>query len=276
MIRTAFLHVGRGTLLSSVSQRVRGKHSLRRLRPEPDLREAQVRHSPRRINSLLAVMGGRTTYLEIGVHSGWTLENITATRVVGVDPEPRFDLNHLPLHVECHRTTSDDYFANICKTQFDVIFLDGLHTWQQTYRDLINGLSRLNKGGAILIDDTLPVDAVSAIPDQLESYRQRREAGIPGGPWHGDVWKLLLLLELGHPELQWRTIASGGNGQTLLWRSQDGVQSFAIAQNEVLQQVDEANFQTEFNDPLPNYLRASTEQSAIKVWESTRFGVRDQ
>ena len=53
------------------------------------------------------------------------------------------------------RTTSDEFFKNN-KEKFDLIFLDGLHTYHQTIKDINNSLRNLNSNGIIIIHDCLP------------------------------------------------------------------------------------------------------------------------
>jgi hypothetical protein len=53
-------------------------------------------------------------------------------------------------------TTSDEFFATLRPSKrYDVAFIDGLHTFEQTYRDVINTFAHL-RSGVILIDDTVP------------------------------------------------------------------------------------------------------------------------
>ena len=48
--------------------------------------------------------------------------------------------------------------------QFDVIYLDGLHTVEQTLRDLLNALPHLQPQGVIVIDDVRPPTDLAAHP----------------------------------------------------------------------------------------------------------------
>jgi len=178
--------------------------------------------SARRINTLASRFPKWHDYLEIGIFEGLTFANVKIRHRVGVDPAPLFDLRYPPRGCEVEVLTSDAYFAKIAPSvRFDVAFVDGLHTAEQTYRDVVNVFAHLNHG-PVLIDDTVPLDEISAIADQAESYRARAAAGLEGRQWHGDVWRVVLLLERHHPELDWRTITDRGNPQTLVWRRQAG------------------------------------------------------
>ena len=52
--------------------------------------------------------------------------------------------------------TSDNYFFNNKNNLFDLIFLDGLHTYEQTIKDIFNSLKTLKKNGVIIVHDCLP------------------------------------------------------------------------------------------------------------------------
>jgi len=91
-------------------------------------------------------------YLEIGIQQGFNFDTIKVPYKVGVEPFPRrVQDNVLTLK-------SDDFFKsdNPEYKGFDLIFIDGLHTEDQTWRDLLNSLDRLNHGGIIVMHDALP------------------------------------------------------------------------------------------------------------------------
>jgi hypothetical protein len=147
-------------------------------------------HSARRINEIMDNQDFK--YLEIGVAEGTTLQAITSTYKVGVDPNPLFNITKLPDNVKFYSLESDIFFKSLSASEkFDVIFLDGLHEASQLLRDLINSLKSLNNQGYILIDDIVPSDSISAIPDIFESYKARGVLPKEGFPWHGDCFKIL-------------------------------------------------------------------------------------
>lgn len=183
--------------------------------------------SARRINALGAGLRKARRYLEVGIADGHTIEHVTIAERVGVDPLPRFDLDRLPAGVTIHSVTSDEFFAG-ATDEFDVVFLDGLHTYTQTYRDLVNTLA-LSSNAAILIDDVVPSDEISAMPNLDEATAARHRLGHTSRPWHGDVFLTILAIEQAHPELEVRTIIGSGNEQALVWRT-----------GEVSEQMDDA------------------------------------
>ena len=127
-------------------------------------------------------------YLEIGVETGNTFNNVHFSNKTGVDPLPHFESENLVLK------TSDDYFENLDQSKlnnnFDIIFIDGLHQCEQVVKDINNGIRFLNENGKILLDDIFPLNH----DEQLKiPIKHTYENGILKTmvPWTGDVWKVM-------------------------------------------------------------------------------------
>ena len=169
-----------------------------------------ARDSAKRINTLLEINGG-SKYLEIGVASGLTFERVNAMNKVAVDPSFRFDTQEKTesgkTYIEC---TSDQYFSEYGGSNFDLIFLDGLHTFEQTLRDFINATSVLSAGGLILIDDVFPEDYAGSLKTmkEMRSYRIATNDESPMH-WWGDVYKLIPFLHDFYPNVDYRTSLQG-------------------------------------------------------------------
>lgn len=77
-------------------------------------------------------------YLEVGVADGATFLPLRAAEKVAVDPAFRFDITAAALdhpHSVFHALPSVEYFGQAAGSQrFDVIYLDGLHTFANTAR----------------------------------------------------------------------------------------------------------------------------------------------
>lgn len=138
------------------------------------------------VQSLVDAVGA-TDYLEVGVQSANCFARVTVENKTGVDPdewahgEATRWCNSRPRHQGLHlvQSTSDDYFRDH-ESEFDVIFIDGLHERGQWKTDVENAISRLRIGGAIVCHDCLPPTEKSQV--------------IPLSPtnaseWVGDVWK---------------------------------------------------------------------------------------
>jgi hypothetical protein len=220
--------------------------------------------SARRINALASQFPRWREYLEIGIFEGRTFEQVNIRHRVGVDPRPLFDLAYLPRGCEVEVLTSDAYFEKIAKlVNFDMAFIDGLHTAEQTYRDIINAFQHVTSG-PVLIDDTVPLDEISAIPDQEESYRVRAATGLEGHQWHGDVWRTVLILDRHHPELEWRTITDRGNPQTLVWRRRTGAE-VRSATPEQLADVMKLSYVEVFANGTPESFQPVLEDEALRA-----------
>ena len=182
----------------------------------------------------LASRNGAENYLEIGVQNGNTFFDVQFPRKVAVDPRFGFDSAGRagPGTFFCPMT-SDAFFDSLrAGTQFcdgagvplpappvfDIIFIDGLHTFEQSFRDFENSLPFSHEKTFWLIDDTFPCDPFSALPDLRLAFQMRRFLGLPGGPWHGDVYKTILAIHDMYPEFCYCTLTDG-NAQTLVWRT---------------------------------------------------------
>ena len=159
-------------------------------------------------------------YLEIGVNKGDTFLHVQLPRKDAVDPAFLFATEPVAsVDVRFFDITSDDFFTSTApRSSYDIVFLDGLHTFEQTLRDFIATLPLAHANTVWLIDDTLPCDVYSSLPNLMQSLQQRKQAGLSGDPWHGDIYKVPLFLHDYCPNLDYATITDRGNPQTLVWR----------------------------------------------------------
>ena len=192
------------------------------------------------IQALLGVYEA-PAYLEIGVDNGYTFNAVTAVHKRAVDPEFKYQTTDLS---EGHRTVrhfampSDAYFAGPgAGWLVDVAFIDGLHTFEQTLRDLLNVQTHLRQGGVIVIDDVNPTSYHAALPDPAEAFRVRdHQARIypimaDDFSWMGDVYRLVFFIREFMQSWRYATVAETG-GQLVLWRdprpdSDVGLRSYA-------------------------------------------------
>jgi len=171
------------------------------------------------VGALLALYSS-PRYLEIGVSKGITFHAVPAARKVAVDPRFRFDPAVQPAHPGAvyHQVTSDTYFGSIAQPDetFEVIFLDGQHTFEQTLRDLLNALAHLAPGGVILIDDVIPSSYPASMRSRRESIAAATAMGV-NGQWMGDVYRLVFFIDSFFQQLTYRTV-SDNHGQLVAWR----------------------------------------------------------
>lgn len=161
-------------------------------------------------------------YLEIGVNQGKTFNSVNARTKVAVDPKFLFDHQEKAATVpgtSFWETTSDDYFGRVAQpdTAFDVIYLDGMHTSEQTIRDLINAISFLKPGGVVIIDDVFPCSYEASLAERRHTRIIRRATGDAAGAWMGDVYRLVFFVETFCQQFSYCTV-NNNHGQLILWR----------------------------------------------------------
>jgi hypothetical protein len=145
-------------------------------------------------------------YLEIGIFDGLVFTRVNASTKVAVDPHIRISkvrraLLGMRSGVSLHEVPSDDYFASLAaKTEFDVIFVDGLHLYEQALRDTENSLAHLADGGVVLVHDCNPTAAAVADRDPGTAIKAGHRA------WCGDVWKAVVHLRATRQDLSVRVI----------------------------------------------------------------------
>ena len=137
------------------------------------------------------------SYLEIGVESGFTFNNVHFHNKKGVDPCPIFKSEDVIIK------TSDDFFEGLCSQNennennksetitFDIVFIDGMHQVEYALKDINNSIKFLNKDGKIIIDDIIPLhkDEQHKLP---VNYKIENDiVKYTSMPWTGDIWKLI-------------------------------------------------------------------------------------
>ncbi len=108
-------------------------------------------------------------YLEIGCDQDQLFSKIKIQNKVGVDPNSGGNV----------RKTSDEFFREN-NNKFDIVFIDGLHTYDQVKKDILNSINCLKENGIILVHDCMP--------DSLSKQAVPRYRMI----WNGDVWKAIV------------------------------------------------------------------------------------
>lgn len=181
---------------------------------------------------------GYRHYLEIGVQKGACFEAIRATRKTGVDPDMRYLKRRYPANplqrllkrrlptglfwqfesntIRLYELTSDDFFARN-NDKFDLVFIDGLHHFDQVLKDYINAQQHLSAAGCVMLHDCNPLSAESA----------QREPSVQTKVWNGDTWKAIYYLRcLGqqidvYPFDQGCAVAPKQSVATISWDEED-------------------------------------------------------
>lgn len=121
--------------------------------------------------------------------------------------------------------------------------------------------------GVLLIDDVVPSDWILATPDQFESLAVRREHGIDNIDWHGDVFKVILILADQHPELDRVTITDKGNPQTFVWRraTRRGRRRIRPVSTSTIDSYSRVSYTDIFAAGTPSTFRSCDEAAALPL-----------
>lgn len=139
---------------------------------------------------------GAQNYLEIGSAGGEGFLAIRAKRKVAVDRNLKVPLNRRLETIgrnwrsKYYELSSEEFFAKVKLSHgFDVVFIDGGRTFQQSLREVENALSVLGSNGVIVMHDCNPTDpALAEVPG-------------PNGPGLGEAWKTICHLRSQRPDL---------------------------------------------------------------------------
>lgn len=132
-------------------------------------------------------------YLEIGVFHGENIRKVKAQHKDGVDPG-----HEGIIAPEVTYPMSSDNFFDLIKghdeIKYDLIFIDGLHHFDQVDKDITNSLNHLVPNGYIVLHDCNPIS--------FEGQKVPRETVV----WNGDVWKSIVNLRLNQSNLDVRVV----------------------------------------------------------------------
>ena len=169
------------------------------------------------IQMVITIIGAKV-YLEIGVFNGYTFLKTICKNKIGVDPCFKIKIeqklcsyftNITNINNKYFTMTSDEFFKNYKNTLItyppEVIFIDGLHTFEQTLQDCYNSLNYLADGGVIILHDCNPPSEASAtqalsLPEAKKIWETQHDSGWTN-EWCGDTWKTIPYLLNNNPEL---------------------------------------------------------------------------
>lgn len=182
-----------------------------------------------RLNSLAEINSAKC-YLEIGVREGATLKKVNVVSKYGVDPLFRFDKQSFfdkpDERVELFEVASDQFFAELSPdVKFDLVFVDGLHQFEQVLRDILNAFRHCHAKSILVVDDTIPT-SIAAATRNLSDLGKIMEATCENSKnWMGDVYKIFPFLHNFLLELEVATFprTTTLHPQTVIWQKQGRV-----------------------------------------------------
>ena len=221
MSRAFFLRIARAILPNTIQRSVRWRMANKVTRMQV------LQHA---INTL-----GARRYLEVGIAGGACFCTVVVHEKIGVDPiapSPAVSAEMSKPGACYFAMTSDDFFKEVAPQVLaggvDVVFIDGLHTYSQAYRDCMNSLTYLNPAGLIMLHDCLPTTEFAGLERHrrlaldlvlqralearvAEKYADARKLNSGtswDGAWVGDVWKVIVRLRSQHTDLKTCTLHS--------------------------------------------------------------------
>ncbi len=122
-------------------------------------------------------------YLEIGIRvPDNNFDKIKCSVKDGVDPLGRCN----------YMMTSDEFFGKIESSRiYDIIFIDGLHVYEQVFKDISNSLDHLAPDGVIVLHDCNPL-----------TKKRQRELENRGKKWNGTAWKAFVRFRMSRSDLE--------------------------------------------------------------------------
>jgi predicted O-methyltransferase YrrM len=146
---------------------------------------------------------GRKSILEIGTHLGYTVENIARNNMYaniltidicrGYNVELKYqnseilERNESGIKIKCpnikHEIIDSNTFFQTNKALFDVILIDGDHSYEQVQKDTENATRFLSKGGVLIWHDVYNKDnsceKCKAEPDNDDVAEYLRHCSLP-------------------------------------------------------------------------------------------------
>ena len=151
---------------------------------------------------------GYKKYLEIGTYQGSSFFPLSCKRKVAVDPMFKIPLKRKlkwiykdssNINNKYFQHTSDAFFEKhsdfLIKFKPELVFVDGLHTFEASLLDVLNSLKYLSKDGLITMHDCMPPNKAASI--FANSFKEAIDMKVEGwtGEWTGDVWKTIVYLK---------------------------------------------------------------------------------
>jgi hypothetical protein len=164
------------------------------------------------------------------VDTGATLALAHAAELaVGVDPAEVSGAGRLPPNVKLYRETSGEFFARRTRDavfgsrRVDLVFIDGMHRFENALDDFVHAESWCHAGGTIVLHECVPILARTAARERSTKF------------WVGDTWKLDPALARYRPELKLTTVLAPPSGLVVVRRLNPAAQQLAAERERILE-----------------------------------------
>jgi len=188
----------------------------------------------------LAKANEADSYLEIGVENGITFSEVKVKSKHAVDIA--FKCNPSEMGGTFSEMPSNDFFATLePQSKFDLIFLDGLHTFEQSLLDLLNSTKFLSQKGIMIVDNVFPSDYLASLSSHKLAIDLKNKMNDSNRNWMGDVYKSIAFAEIFLPEFDFATTKISPI-QTIFWRNRNArISSFRTGSIEKIARMDFAD-----------------------------------
>lgn len=117
-------------------------------------------------------------YLEVGCLGGDLCASLKTKQSLGIDVNshsdwPVYEQRHAG-RVKFYHGSSDSFFEQNVE-DWDLIFIDGDHSYEQVQKDFLNSITCLAEGGLIVMHDTLPPTVGDTASDKCGTAYKLRQ-----------------------------------------------------------------------------------------------------
>lgn len=246
-------------------------------------------YTSNRINKISKIFNYKR-YLEIGIRDGGTFLNVQMPHKIAVDEQLKSEIKSSFISPITFYEMSPDVFFNSfsekikqmpyneSKTwgfKFDIIFFGFEHSFKQSYKNFLNSLPFTHDKTIWILDNTLPSDPWSALPDQNRSYAYRGQAQVAGRPWHGDVFKTILTIHDFHQNFSYATQVDTGNPQTIIWKTDPHERPQSFGNLEIIERLTYFDLLDHAHLLLPTNEATAIELIGLKLTPSEYRNIND-
>ncbi|MDL2317241.1 class I SAM-dependent methyltransferase [Desulfovibrio sp. OttesenSCG-928-A18] len=202
----------------------------------------------------LAKLNSATRYLEIGVFKGETFLDLQFPLMVGVDPDFQFDIEANKREGKYFiPETSDSFFKKLAEgheavkgiaghfgddgIKFDLIFIDGWHSYDQSLRDFENSLLFAHDKTIWILDDSIPQNPYASVDDYGKSLQYSNKVGVYNKAGNGHVYQTVLTIHDKYPDFSYCTLLAD-KYQTVVWKAPGGKRTPVCNSPEEIKSID--------------------------------------
>ena len=169
------------------------------------------------INAVAPLVGAKSC-LVLGLETNEVFSSIAVDRKTACAPKFTPDP---AIGADIRQMTCDEFFDLAARSAqpdvFDLVFIDGVHTFQQSLRDVLRSMEHVSEKGLIILDDAVPSDYFASLERADDCHALKEILNFADRDWMGDVYKTLCFIHDFIEGWNYATIVETGR-IALLWR----------------------------------------------------------